>query len=104
MRKQIEKLVEFGALPTESASVAEVARCQSLIESIAPPISLQEAVALVGILGSDDCFGLAWSIVHLIESAPGWGIEHIPPGSGFFLKTLRTRANNAQLASDSPVH
>ena len=24
-----------------------------------------------GVFGPDECFGLAWSILHLIETAPG---------------------------------
>jgi hypothetical protein len=26
----------------------------------------------VGLFGPDDCFGLEWSLVGLVETAPGW--------------------------------
>src|SRR3546814_3082236 len=55
-----------------------------------------EATALAGVLGPDNCFGLAWTVVHLIESAPGWSVEHVPSGSSPLLDTLRGRASNAQ--------
>ncbi|MDB6032726.1 MAG: hypothetical protein JWM16_3064, partial [Verrucomicrobiales bacterium] len=29
-------------------------------------------LALVKVFGPDDYYGLAWSLLHLIESAPGW--------------------------------
>ena len=29
----------------------------------------------VKLFGPDDCFGLAWTLLHLIETAPGWPVE-----------------------------
>src|SRR3546814_11718723 len=66
------------------------------MQSIAPPLTLAEATALAGVLGPDNCFGLAWTVVHLIESAPGWSVEHVPSGSSPLLDKLRGRASNAQ--------
>ena len=31
----------------------------------------EEAKLLLGSFGPDDCFGLAWTLLHLIETAPG---------------------------------
>jgi hypothetical protein len=35
---------------------------------------MDEAKALVELFGADDCFGLAWTLLHVIETAPGWPI------------------------------
>lgn len=73
MRPEIEQLIKLGLLPSESeASVEQVREIEVLVRAINKPVSDSEAMAMVGIFGSDSCFGLAWSILHLIESAPGW--------------------------------
>src|SRR3546814_14526571 len=86
----------LGPVPSEARSVPEVARRQTLIQSIAPPLALAYATALADVLGPDNCFGLAWTVRHLLESAPGWSVEHVPSGSSPLLDTLRGRASNAQ--------
>jgi hypothetical protein len=88
-------LLRLGPFPSESAGAAQIAERQGLLARIAPPLSLAEAAALAGILGPDDCFGLAWSVVHLIESAPGWSARHIPLGPSPFLPLLRVRVAHA---------
>jgi len=98
MRAEITQLLALGILPDETAASSELAVREALIRGITPPVTLAEAQALAGILGADDCFGLAWSILHLIESAPGWGLKHIPLGPSPFLATLRTRAMRASAA------
>jgi hypothetical protein len=95
MRTEIIQLSRLGPLPPESASEPEIANRQRLIERITPPITLEEAVALARLLGPDDCFGLAWSVVHLIESAPGWAIQYVPDGTSPVLSRLRSRLTNA---------
>ncbi len=35
----------------------------------------EEAVALATLFGPDGCYGLAWFVLHLIETAPGWPLE-----------------------------
>ena len=99
MRTEVAQLVALGPLPSESALPAEVARREQLIRSIGKPVTLDEAIALTTVLGADNCFGLAWSVVHLIESAPTWSVEHIPKGHSPWLSTLRSRFTNAGEAS-----
>lgn len=70
IRKAVEDLVRAGVLPAEDEAVeAEIEERQRLIELIDPPISDDEAQALLMVLGVDDCFGLAWSLIHMIETA-----------------------------------
>ena len=92
MRVEIEGLIALGVLPPESSAAAEIELREALIRKVVPPLTLAEAKALAGILGPDNCFGLAWSVVHLIESAPSWSALHVPLGPSPFLPTLRSRA------------
>ena len=41
-----------------------------MLESVAKPVTDDEAAALAQLFGPGDCFGLAWTLVHLVESAP----------------------------------
>ena len=45
---------------------------EDLLRRIAPPLTDDEARLLVTIFGPDDYFGAAWTVLHLVESAPGW--------------------------------
>jgi hypothetical protein len=44
---------------------------EAAIQRIQPPLEDSEAEVLLALFSEDGCFGLAWSLVHLIESAPG---------------------------------
>lgn len=70
--KAIEQLVQLGPLPAESdASEDDVALRSYYLERIIAPVTNEEAALLVKCFGPDDCFGNAWTLLHLIESAPG---------------------------------
>ncbi len=94
MRQEIRDLVEMGPLPHSDASDALVLeRYQNLMPSIVVPVSDEEAVALVSLFGEDDCFGLAWSLLHLIETAPSWPIfECLGRLDNEWMDRLRDRA------------
>jgi hypothetical protein len=47
-------------------------RYELFVTSIQKPVTDEEARILVGLFGPDDCFGLEWSLVGLVETAPGW--------------------------------
>jgi hypothetical protein len=48
-------------------------------------------------LGTDDCFGLAWSVLHLVETAPGWPIEErLQDADNEWVSRLKQRFENAQ--------
>lgn len=70
-RKEVEDLVALGPLPDESAEEDQLATHQTLLCKIAPPVSDEEAALLLELFGPDDCYGLAWTLLHLIESASG---------------------------------
>ncbi|MET7484710.1 hypothetical protein [Streptomyces sp. NPDC005538] len=71
IRDEVNDLIEAGPFPSEEASEEEVVETERLLERVTPPVSDEEAQALVTVFGPDDCFGLSWSLLHLIETAPG---------------------------------
>lgn len=78
MRTEIKQLEQLGPLPAESeAGVEQLKGYEQLLNSITKPISDEEARVLVKLFGlnHDSCFGVAWTLIHLIETAPGWPLR-----------------------------
>jgi hypothetical protein len=80
IREEVRALVALGPLPdSDTAEMDEMQRLQTAIERISPPVTRDEAVALLTVFGPDECYGLAWAVLHLIESTPGGiPIENAP--------------------------
>ena len=77
MREEVKVLVALGQFPAEQGAIPGVVeRHDQALKTIARPVSDDEARALVKVFGPDDCFGLAWSLLHLIETAPSWPIKN----------------------------
>jgi len=75
MRPEIKRLLLLGSLPSEDdASIDHLRLVEAELNSVVKPITDDEARALVTLFGPDGCFGVAWSFLHLIETAPGWPI------------------------------
>jgi hypothetical protein len=73
MRKEVQELFSLGPLPAcETAEEEQLKRYESLLHRVIPPVSDAEARSLLRLFGPDDCYGLAWTLLHLIETAPGW--------------------------------
>lgn len=94
MRQEVQALVSLGPLPDcDTAQEEQLKTYESLLGSITPPVSNEEARSLVRLFGLDDCYGLAWSLLHLIESAPGWPLQDCLKDSGNeWMTRLRLRA------------
>jgi hypothetical protein len=76
MRKEVQELVNMGPLPDcETVAEEQLKMYESLLSRVTPPVSNDEARSLVRLFGPDDCYGLAWTLLHLIESAPGWPLH-----------------------------
>lgn len=76
MQAAVEALIGPGPLP--ASGVADVPKLEMfgrLLKQVSRPVSDAEAAALCRLFGPDDCFGLAWSLLHLLEAAPGWPVE-----------------------------
>jgi hypothetical protein len=95
-REAIQALAEMGPLPAASVAAEDVLRLenyQRLLESVEKPITDEEARVLVRLFGPDDCFGLAWALVHLVESAPGWPLlDDVPDAENEWVQLLRERS------------
>lgn len=75
IRKEVWDFLALGRLPTTAPLAADVtpaviARHEAALNGIPRPVSDHEAAVLVTGFGTDDCFGLAWSLIHLIETSP----------------------------------
>lgn len=76
MREEIAKLIQMGPFPSETIVIPEdVDHYANLLNAISSPVSLDEAKSLLVLFGTDTFFGLAWTLVHLIESCPDWSAE-----------------------------
>jgi hypothetical protein len=71
IRNEVRYFSTLGQLPDENSSEDALLVLQKALQDIKPPVSREEAELLISSFGSDDCYGLAWTLLHLIESAPG---------------------------------
>lgn len=94
MQSVVTALLELGVLPgSAAADVPTIQAFEDLLAKVQTPVTDEEADALVRLFGPDDCFGLAWSLLHLIETAPGWPVEGALDGlEGEWIVRLRERA------------
>lgn len=81
IRQEVEEFVRLGPLPDSNASEETIALHQGRLERIKRPVTDEEAALLINMFGPDDCYGLAWSLLHLIESAPGGSPIRSEPSS-----------------------
>ena len=73
IRTEISDLVRLGPFPaSQDVGLDVIARQQALLARIVAPVSDAEARELITIFGPDDYFGGAWTVLHLVESSPGW--------------------------------
>lgn len=79
LRASVAELVVLGPVPTDDQAGVDPSRADRW-ESLIGAVHLQgavtdaEATALVRLLSEDgsDSFGVAWALVHVVESAPAW--------------------------------
>jgi hypothetical protein len=96
VRRAVEELRRMGPLPSEKESIENpstlLEKYQQLLLSIEKPVTDDEADILAGVFGVDDCFGLAWTLVHLIETAHKWSAENYSGNADDeWVKRLRDR-------------
>ncbi len=99
IRDEVRQLVALGPLPSESDDSTpeeQLQRQQDLLESISSPVTDEEAKLLLRVFGDDDCFGLAWTLLHLVETAPHTPVESLPPESANeWIRRIWARAERA---------
>lgn len=81
IRQAIVELEKMGKLPedTNDDDISDdvIAKYESLLTSIIPPITDEEAKVLIKIMPDDSFYGSEWSILHLLETSPHWSKEII---------------------------
>lgn len=94
MRQEIRNLVQMGPFPDETSTSKErVGQYEKLLQSVSPPVSNEEARALTKLFGVDGFYGLAFTMLHLVETAPNWPIaECLNDIDNEWIKELRERA------------
>ena len=95
MQTAVRELLSLGKLPASTGADAETLRVfEDALAGIRKPVSDDDARALAGCFGPDDCFGLAWSLVHAVETAPGWPLPDALTGTdGEWIALLRERSS-----------
>jgi hypothetical protein len=99
VRAEIQELVSLGAFPSsQKVDLRVIRRQEELLNSVKPPISDEEARELVKLFGSDEYYGAAWTVLHLIETAPGWPIEDcLADSSNEWITRLNERLRNRKV-------
>lgn len=99
IRELVQSIVELGPLPAGDAWDDSVSDREEWLHAIVPPLTSEEAAALAKCFGPDDCSGLAWTLVHLIESAPTSPVTADPgPHANAWLRRLWQRAQRGRPA------
>ena len=95
IRKEVQDLAQLGPLPDSATSDETIALHQDQLKRITPPVTNDEAEVLLQCFGPDDCYGLAWTLLHLIESAPqGCPLKLQPsPSENEWVRRLWDRSN-----------
>lgn len=66
------------------------------LHAIEKPVTVEEARLLLESFGEDNSFGLAWTLLHLIESAPSPVVTaEPPPGSNPWIERMWIRYRNS---------
>jgi hypothetical protein len=94
MQQAITALLVLGPLPSSAAATAPTMQAiEEQLSMVQTPLTDEEACALIKLFGPDDCLGLAWTLLHLMETASGWPIESALVGlEGEWIDRLRERA------------
>jgi hypothetical protein len=105
MREEIKELAKMGPLPSSEVALRpdqrkKIERYGLLIASIRKPVTDEEARILASLFGPDDCFEMEETLVHLVESAPGWPLwDCLGDTCNEWIQRLRRRLENAGISS-----
>ena len=92
-RKDIDDLLNSSPLPSsEEATESQLKEIHRVIELIAEPVTDDDAIILLDSFGPDECFGLAWPLIHLIETSPNWpNLLELSWRNGYCIDLLKAR-------------
>lgn len=95
MREAVKHLVLLGAMPSSAAPIDEIETFERYLAQVTTPLTVKEAEELASLLPDDvdHVFGLAWTLLHLIETAPAPAVKERPDDSaGYWIRLLFQRA------------
>ncbi|MEV6924334.1 hypothetical protein AB0M46_07485 [Dactylosporangium sp. NPDC051485] len=99
IRAEVREFLRLGPLPSEEdgddsdEAIEVIEAVERALHAIAKPVTQEEAEALIEAFGPDTCFGLAWTLLHLVESAPVPVVTAEPPdGSNDWVVLLWRRS------------
>ena len=97
IRDEVASFLAIAPLPpSRQADQEHLERLTELLMKISSPVSKEEAIRLATAFGPDECFGLAWTLIHLIESAPdGAPLDVIPESDNEWIMLLRERQDRS---------
>ncbi len=79
MRTEVNELVALGPMPCSQAEEEKIKAFEAALLKLELPLTSVESTALLSSFGDDDCFGLAWTLIHAIESSPEFKLNCMPP-------------------------
>jgi hypothetical protein len=98
MRPEVQASIADSRLPDWDASEEEVDRRGNQLTAISGPVTGEEARSLSTCFGPDDCYGVAWTLLHLIETGPNPVLTTQPaPEANEWQHRLWARAVNGDL-------
>jgi hypothetical protein len=98
VRNKVKEPQRMGPFPSEQDLIRADPYCfvekyEQLLRSIEKPVTDEEAAILTGLFGTDDFFGVCWTLVHLIETAPNWPLDECLENVGnCWIQNLKGRA------------
>lgn len=105
IRPEIEELERLGPLPADDDDYPGIDRrlfdVEHLLAVVDPPVTVEEARVLAALFPRDGgtCYGLAWSLLHLIETlGVDDGLREVVPGvdSAQWREMFEQRLENAE--------
>lgn len=98
MRDDVRRLVALGHVPREGDSEDYWEEFEARLHSVTRPITEDEAEALLTLFNveeEEDGRGLAWTLIHLIESS-GMMMREPGPKDGAWQNLLRERVERTK--------
>lgn len=95
MRPSVAAVIRLGRLPAESVDDLEVwQRLEQTLEALPERCLDEEALALADSFPEveESAYGMAWTLLHFIETAPSWPIPAALDDRSPWVVLLRRRA------------
>ena len=98
IRESVRTFVAAGPLPDEDATAEEIDRRSDQLDAIMRPVSDEEAALLLTTFGKDECYGVAWTLLALIETAPNVAVADQPgDDANEWIRMLWRRVQNGKM-------